>query len=200
MKKFIASLFAVMTFVAGSQAGPVEATSKEVQQSTYQPTQDWYRDREWNIDLFGAYAFSGEPYRTDRYLDADHAWGGGIDANYMFSRYLGVGVEGFLLDPNDVVGQASANLIFRYPIPNTRIAPYAYAGGGAIFNGSRVEDLVDRGDFRHNGDTEGMGQFGAGFEIRVTPHIGIINDFSWNVVNGDHNNFGMVRSGLRFAF
>ena len=34
----------------------------------------------------------------------------------------------------------------------------------------------------------------------LTPHIGIINDFSWNVVNGSHNNFEMVRSGIDFAF
>jgi hypothetical protein len=203
LKKFIVSLFAVTTIVAGSHAGPVEATGKEVhqQQTTSQPTPEWYRDQEWNIDLFGAYAFTARPYRSDRYLGVDHAWGGGIDANYMFSRYLGVGVEGFALDADDVIGQASGNLIFRYPIPGTRFAPYGYAGGGVIFSGSRVEDLVDRGrSDRRNSDAEGLGQFGAGFEVRVTPHIGIINDFSWNVVNGDRNDFGIVRSGVRFAF
>jgi hypothetical protein len=44
------------------------------------------------------------------------------------------------------------------------------------------------------------GQFGGGIEIRLTPHIGFMNDFSWNVVDGPDNNFGMVRSGLTFAF
>jgi len=39
-----------------------------------------------------------------------------------------------------------------------------------------------------------------GREHRLTPDIGIINDFSWNVVNGDENHFGMVRGGVRFAF
>jgi hypothetical protein len=47
---------------------------------------------------------------------------------------------------------------------------------------------------------EAIGQFGAGLEIRVTPHVGWMNDFSWNVVNGRNNNFGMVRSGINFAF
>ena len=76
-----------------------------------------------------------------------------------------------------------------------------YAGGGVLFNGSLIEDLVDRpGFFRRSGETEGMGQFGAGIEIRLTPNIGIINDFNWNLVGGDHNDFGIVRSGLRFAF
>jgi hypothetical protein len=27
-----------------------------------------------------------------------------------------------------------------------------------------------------------------------------MNDFSWNVVDGPKNNFGMVRSGVTFAF
>ncbi len=64
-----------------------------------------------------------------------------------------------------------------------------------------AEDLVDRpGGVRRSGETEGMGQFGAGIELRITPNIGIINDFSWNLVGGDHNDFGIVRSGLRFAF
>jgi hypothetical protein len=45
-----------------------------------------------------------------------------------------------------------------------------------------------------------MGQVGGGLEVRFTPHIGWINDFSWNFVDGPKNNFGMVRSGVNFAF
>jgi hypothetical protein len=51
-----------------------------------------------------------------------------------------------------------------------------------------------------NRQTEGIGQFGGGLEVRFTRHIGWLNDFSWNVVNGPHNNFGMARSGLNFSF
>lgn len=205
MKKFIISTIVFTTLATLVQAGPMEAPQTQVQQqSNYQSSQDWYRDREWNFDLFGAYAFTTRPYRSDRYLGVDHALGGGLGASYMFNRYLGVGVEGYGLAADDAIGQASGNLIFRYPIPGTRFAPYGFAGGGVIFNGSRVEDLVDRGrsigSIRRNSDVEGMGQFGAGFEIRITPNIGVINDVSWNVVNGDRTDFGMVRSGVRFAF
>lgn len=205
MKKLIVSFFALTTAFSAVQAGPIETSSKEMQQTAaVAPTEDWYRDREWNIDLFGAYAFTGTPYRNDRYLDADHAWGGGINASYFFNRYLGAGIEGYALSGEDVVGETSGNLIFRYPIPGTRFAPYGFAGGGVLFNGSRAEDLVDRGTnlpsvARHS-DVEGVGQFGGGLEVRVTPHIGLINDFSWNVVDGSHNNFGLVRTGVRFAF
>jgi hypothetical protein len=53
----------------------------------------------------------------------------------------------------------------------------------------------------HTGSTtRGFGQVGAGLEIRLTPHIGWMSDFSWNVVNGPDNNFGMARSGVTFAF
>ncbi len=204
LKEFILSFLALATALSGVQAGPVESSSKEMQSAAEQQSQDWYRDREWNIDLFGAYAFTGTPYRNDRYLDADHAWGGGIAGNYFFSRYLGLGLQGYALDADDVIGQTSGNLIFRYPIPGTRVAPYGFAGGGVLFNGSGAEDLVDRGrnlfSVTRHSDVEGTGQFGAGLEFRVTPHIGLINDFSWNVVNGAHNNYGVVRTGLSFAF
>jgi hypothetical protein len=196
VKKTIASFFALTILVASSQAGPVELSAKETQ--NYQRSEEWYRDREWNFDLFGIYAFSAN--RNDRYLNTDHAWGGGFDANYIFLRYLGFGAEGYALDAEDVIGQASGNLIFRYPVPGTRFAPYGYAGGGVVFNGSRASDLVDRGRVTRNSDAQGMGQFGAGIEVRLTPSVGIINDFSWNVINGPHNNYGVVRAGVRFAF
>jgi len=50
--------------------------------------------------------------------------------------------------------------------------------------------------------TEGkaIGQLGGGFEIRFTPHFGLLNDFSWNIVSGANNNFGMARTGINFAF
>ncbi|MEO8440483.1 MAG: hypothetical protein ABI540_09715 [Spartobacteria bacterium] len=203
MKKFIVSVLALTLFATVAYAGPAEAYVQQ-QQTAYQPSQDWFRDREWNFDLFGAYAFPGNNYRSDKYLGTDHAWGGGIDVNYMFNRYLGIGVEGYGLAAEEGLGQASGNLIFRYPIPGTRFAPYGYAGGGVIFNGTRVEELADRDRsirfIRRNSDVEAMGQFGGGFEFRITPNVGVINDFSWNVINGDTNNFGMMRSGVRFAF
>ena len=85
---------------------------------------------------------------------------------------------------------------------------YVWAGGGAIFGGGQ-RDVVHFGNnpllpsvtTEHLGaTTEAIGQFGAGLEIRFTPHIGWISDFSWNVVNGRDNNFGMARTGVNFAF
>jgi hypothetical protein len=204
MKKFVISLCSLTTLATAAFAGPVETSNQEVQQNSSAPLVSLYRDREWNFDLFGAYAFTGNSYRDDRYLETDHAWGGGVGANYFFTRYLGAGVEAYALDAQDTLGQASGNLVFRYPIPNTPIAPYGYAGGGVIFNGSRATNVISNTGlftpFRRHNDAEGMGQFGAGVEFRLTPNVGIINDFSWNVINGSDNNYGLIRSGIRFAF
>ncbi len=206
MNKFLWTLCLLVVLSSTLLAGPAEVSSsgKEVQQTAIQQTETWYRDGEWNVDLFGAYAFTANSDRFDRYLDADHAWGGGLDVNYFFMRYLGVGLEGYALAAENRIGQASGNLIFRYPFPDSRFAPYAFSGGGVIFNGSKTEDLVERGlnlgTMTNNSNAKGIGQFGGGIEVRVTPHIGIMNDFSWNVINGSNNNFGMVRTGIRFAF
>ena len=78
----------------------------------------------------------------------------------------------------------------RYPIPCTRFAPYLFAGGGGIFGGGvkthfAVEELPSEviritrvRTSQGPSETEGIGQFGGGLEVRRTPHIGWINDFS----------------------
>jgi hypothetical protein len=220
--------------LSSSQAGS-ESDSKNVA-SAQQPRPTWYADNEWNVDVFGTYAFTDTKYVNDRYLDADHAWGGGVDIRYFFHRYFGVGIEGYILDatrtgldaegigapflpPIQVhhfkeergVGSVLGAFTLRCPIPSTRFAPYLYAGGGSIFGGGQLDkeearalpgvaEAVIVSTVHKGSETEAIGQVGGGFEVRLTPHIGIINDFSWNVVNGSHNNFGMVRSGINFAF
>jgi hypothetical protein len=237
--------FAALTSVA--VAGTEMSSGKDFKQTqSVAPQQEcWYGDTEWNVSVWGAYAFAGtENKRTgiedtddrllygtyDRYLSQDHAWGGGIDAKYFFMKYFGVGVEGFALAGRsqhailDEFGSASAfeehynidhhtdfgalgTLTVRFPIGCSRFAPYAWAGGGGVFGGHNdravghnavVPGFPDR--FANDDDGRGVGQFGGGFEYRITRHIGVISDFSWNVVEGPHNNFGMVRTGLNFAF
>lgn len=53
---------------------------------------------------------------------------------------------------------------------------------------------------RSSDTTKAVGQLGAGLEVRLTPHFGVINDFTWNVIEGRDNNFGMMRTGINFAF
>lgn len=167
--------------------------------------------------------------RYDRFLGGDHAWGGGLDVKYFFHRYFGIGLEGFGLSArgthanfdhgsrasdeefysqtDHTVGSVLGTFTLRYPIGCSRYAPYAWAGGGGIFGGkndrpvghdTQIPGFPDR--FENQAENRALGQFGTGLEIRLTRHIAITGDFSWNVVDGTHNNFGLVRSGLNFAF
>ena len=40
-------------------------------------------------------------------------------------------------------------------------------------------DPVTVRTIHHDSDAEFIGQVGAGYEVRLTRHIGFINDFSW---------------------
>ena len=230
-------------------------SGKEMKQVAYvPPCPEWYGDREWNVNLWGTYAFTNTEFAPnpslvdivqstseggpvlgtyDRYIGGDHAWGGGGDVKYFFCRYAGVGIEGFALDASKpgfdifedqavpifvhrrinhthTVGAVLGTLTLRYPIPCTRLAPYAWAGVVAIFGGGERDQLHTQGPpdaFAVNAQTEHFGsetklltQFGAGVEFRFARHVGWTNDLSFGVIDGPRNNFGMIRSGLNFAF
>jgi opacity protein-like surface antigen len=238
MKKLVLSLFAVGALASVAFAG-TEYSGKEMKQVAPAPAPcpEWYADNEWNVSLWGAYAFTGTDnnrgsiddvfFKTggdyDRFLGGDHAWGGGVDGKYFFHRYFGVGIEGFGLagrgsdyDIEDfgattfskgtdhhAVGGVLGTLTLRYPIPCTRFSPYVWAGGGGIFGGENDRAHFSDGvaeTVREEDESRLMGQFGGGLEVRITPHIGWIADFSWNVIDGRNNNFGMARTGINFAF
>ncbi|MEY2480013.1 MAG: hypothetical protein QOI04_940 [Verrucomicrobiota bacterium] len=240
MKKTTLSLLLLaMTSLVPLHAGDSYSGKEMKQTSTAAaPSCEWYRDTEWNVGIWGAYAFTGtesdrndllptffgDPGTYDRFLGGDHAWGGGIDAKYFFAKYFGVGVEGFGLaahgsryviedfgrtaffkadDDEHAVGAGLATLTLRYPIGCSRFAPYVWAGGGGIFGGHNDRPIYVGGTaerIKHDEESRWMGQFGGGLEVRITPTIGWLNDFSWNVVDGKNNNFGMVRTGINIAF
>jgi hypothetical protein len=112
---------------------------------------------------------------------------------------------------SNVIGAVLGTLTLRYPIPCTRFAPYIFGGGGGIFGGGQKQvnkrfiepgegfDVVQTTGYT-GAESRAIGQVGGGMEIRLTPHIGWVNDFSWNFVDGPKNNFGMVRTGVNFAF
>jgi opacity protein-like surface antigen len=228
MKKLILSLLGVAAISSIGFAGTETYSGKEMKQvAGPPPCPEWYADREFNVGLWGTYVFTGNEWRNDRYIEADHAWGGGIDLKYFFWRYIGVGIEGWAVDArrsfeevtgtevfqfsgigheSRAVGSVLGTLTLRYPIPCTRFSPYIFGGGGGIFGGGETTRFVTTGPLptirteETGSESRAIGQVGAGLEFRFTPHIGWINDFSWNFVDGPDNNFGMVRSGINFAF
>jgi hypothetical protein len=142
----------------------------------------------------------------DRFLARDQNWGGGASFKYFFCKYIGVGVEGYALSANDTVGGALGTLTLRYPIGCSRFAPYIFGGIGAAFGGTHTvlaevpEDFFRTRDVDNEDDAVLEGEVGGGLEFRFTRQIGIMADFSWHFLEGPDNNFGMVRSGLTFAF
>ncbi len=228
VKQIVFAILALAATACGAFAGAEAYSGKEMKQVAPSPCSEWYADRELNVGVWGTYLFTGNAWAEDHYLEADHAWGGGLDLKYFFLRYFGIGIEGWVVDArrsfddifvdftrdififetkheNRAVGSVLGTLTLRYPIHCTRFSPYVFAGGGGIFGGGENTEFVGCPDCfiktRHTGsESRAIGQFGGGLEIRITPHIGWISDFSWNVVDGPENNFGMVRSGLNFAF
>jgi hypothetical protein len=227
MKKFAFALLVLLSLGFAAQAGPEAYSGKEVKQVVPPPCPEWYRDTEWNVSVWGTHVFTAEDWESDEYIESDHAWGGGIDLKYFFHRYFGVGIEGWAVDAhreafdgitlsgtdvftsNDrLVGVVKGTVTLRFPIHCSRFAPYIYGGAGAIFGGGEhLSFLVQSSrpgfflDARYSdAETEFLGQIGAGFEVRITPHIGLINDFSWNFVARDNSDFGMIRGGVNFAF
>src|SRR5436190_1445884 len=135
----VADVFVAFSWLFGGERGEAEAEApvssrfrylnkvshsgkdadKEMKQVAPPPCSDWYRDNEWNVNLWGTYAFTNTEYNPnlwlvdvvqstseghpvlgtyDRYIGGDHAWGGGGDIKYFFHRYFGVGIEGFALE------------------------------------------------------------------------------------------------------
>jgi hypothetical protein len=113
----VSSRFRYYTDAAYSHSG--KDSDKEMKQVAPAPCPEWYGDREWNVNLWGTYAFTNTEYNPnlwlvdvvqstsegnpvlgtyDRYIGGDHAWGAGGDIKYFFCRYFGVGVEGFVLN------------------------------------------------------------------------------------------------------
>src|SRR6266581_2702320 len=241
MKRLVSCLLGFGLIASASFAG-VGYSGKEMKQvAAPPPCPEWYADREFNVSLWGTYVFTGNEWQNDRYLEADHAWGGGGDIKYFFWRYIGVGVEGWAASArrrvlnfgefeneqlegqagefffatssheSRAVGAVLGTLTLRYPFHCSRFSPYLFGGGGAIFGGGQRqinERFTEPGEgfdviqtVGHTGsETRALGQVGGGLEIRLTPHIGWVSDFSWNFVDGPKNNFGMARTGVNFAF
>src|SRR5437764_15451751 len=152
MRKSVLGLLCIAVIGSHTFAGTEIYSGKEMKQVVPPPCPQWYADNEFNVGLWGTYVFTGNEWQDDRYLEADHAWGGGVDLKYFFHRYFGVGIEGFLLDTKRntldievpaplvmtvtrgedrrVIGSTLGTFTLRYPIHCSRLSPYVWAGVG----------------------------------------------------------------------
>ena len=133
----------------------------------------------------------------------DDTWGGGADVKYFWSRYFGVGVQGLgLAAKTNFAGGGLVTLTARYPFG--RFAPYVTGGIGFIDGGATLyryfnekhvytagfvtnefEFVTDDPVYNHH--ARALGQLGAGLEFRITCHIGLMADFTWNFVFGQED-------------
>jgi len=140
----------------------------------------------------------------------DNVFGGGVDVKYFWSRYFGAGLEAVgLAAKRNFAGGGLVTLTGRYPLG--RFAPYITGGLGFIDGGSTEykffnEDLAFSGgvvkgerefytvDPVNNNHLRALGQIGAGMEYRITCHIGLMADFTWNFVFGQEDHADRFRA------
>jgi len=122
-------------------------------------------------------------HTTKHYVN--DAWGGGVEADYFFNKYFGLGIEGDWLAGHDAISSVSGNVIGRYPFEmgTWAWAPYGFIGGGGQFDSQNA----------------GFGQFGFGAEVRFKSHWGIFSDARW-VIHDEFINYALIRAGIRFNF
>ncbi len=133
----------------------------------------------------------------------DDTWGGGVDVKYFWSRYFGAGIEGIgLAAKTNFAGGGLVTLTGRFPFG--RFAPYITGGIGFIDGGATLYEFFNEKNTFENGfvssereyltndpvsnnHLRALGQIGAGLEFRVTCHIGLMADFTWNFVFGQED-------------
>jgi len=148
-------------------------------------TADRYTANELSLDMFGSY-LAGERRAEDLFkTNIRHGtWGGGVGANYFFTREIGIG--GDINIPDDggnFINNVNGSLIARFPIVNSGLAPYLFGGGG------RQTEPV----------WQWTGHAGVGVEYRFNPVTGIFADgrYMWVDKTADEIQF---RAGVRFVF
>lgn len=171
LKPFIVTLGIVLVFVSAARLAKAA---------------DLYGPDETVVDIFGSASVGQETidHFSSSRVHHDSRLGAGAGISYFCTRYLGVGVDAYSEDVrHSFVDSLSGNVIARFPIGQTGLAPYAFGGGGHQFD---LNNLW-------------FGQVGGGLEFRFTPRFGIFADARYVVVEKT-DNYGVGRAGLRFAF
>lgn len=183
-KKFTLIALASLALGTFAQAGPYAMTSPQpyAQQSTMECF-----GAGWDLSFFGAYATPDADY--------DSGWGGGLGADYFFTKYVGVGADAMWLavsnetNNSDLnVGNYMFNAKFRLPFEVTTgicLAPYVSAGVG-FFDTDQS-------------DCEWMGRLGVGLEARFDAlhGVGVFGEWDYNMPGGDLEDYQLVRAGIR---
>jgi hypothetical protein len=143
-----------------------------------------YHPYEFSIDGFGMGALHEYDFNNGVRARHDLRWGGGAGINFFFTKYIGVGGDAWAVDTHhSFVDTTTGNLIVRFPIADTGLAPYIFGGAGYQFEG--IDQLVGGG--------------GVGLEFRMVPHFSIFVDARY-LAAAKTDDFGVGRAGVRLSF
>lgn len=176
MKKIAYSFVACLALASSAFAGQEMKEYKDYKT----PAEPCFNDQEFQLDLFGSYTNTeGGGYKD--------GFGGGLGFNYFFTRNLGIGVDGNVLDAGvNGFWQTTGSIIVRFPIDSACLAPYIFAGGGGQFDQT----------------SSGSVHAGGGLEYRVVPQrFGIYAEgrYTWAFASGSDDH-AQVRTGVRIVF
>lgn len=146
-----------------------------------------YHACELSLDAYGVGALHEYDFNDGGLHRKNYRFGGGVGANFFFTRYLGVGGDAFAIathnNGNSFLDTTTGNLILRMPIGNTGLAPYIFGGAGYQFEG--IDQVVGGG--------------GVGLEFRIVPHFSIFADARY-LVPVKTPDYGLARAGIRLSF
>ena len=173
MRKLILAMIAASASVAMAGTYVQTTTSAAAPVSLYGPG--------WST---GAYAL----FLTPDADAADDVWGGGVQVDYFFNEYVGLGASAELADiDGDVGGYYALAGTVRYPVGY--FAPYLMASVGA----------------QNYFETDIAGRVGAGVEVKFTETFGLFADWQYAFPGGggvedDFEDYQLIRFGARFSF
>ncbi len=157
-------------------ASGIQADSSLSDRLTIAPTGSGYHPSEMSLDLFGFYG------SHNRGGGNEDAFGPGVGVNYFFTRNVGISLDSYA-DAFKVPYLLNASAIYRYPVGETGLAPYALAGFGRQWRYA----------------AQWTGHIGGGLEYRLNSNTGIFSDFR-RVFADVSKDYTVVRFGFRFSF
>lgn len=184
MKRNLFALFSVLGLFGSAIAGPLEI--RPATPLTVAPSK-MFSDEQFFIDLFGSYLNrTGTEDCGCGDHGKQHGWGGGIGAGYFIvPSYVVLRADVNFTSVHDARTEVSADVLFRLPLADGRIAPYALVGGG-----------LEAAD-----GTNGYFHAGGGLEWRITNNVGIFGEvtYAWVDSMAENNNL-TAKLGVRVAY
>ncbi|MDB6064025.1 MAG: hypothetical protein JWR26_233 [Pedosphaera sp.] len=170
--KQLASILS-LTFILAGAALAQDGLSDRV---AFEPGTALFSPNELSLDLFGYHG------SRDKGNSPKDAWGPGVGLNYFITQDFGVGADTYadaFVHPYLVNGSA----IFRYPLGDSGLAPYVYAGAGRQWSFA----------------AQWTGHIAGGLEYRFNARTGVFADVR-RVFAASTEDYTVVRFGFRLAF